>query len=126
MSRSQSLVARPTSTSRMPVAKGSSVPAWPILVPLGRRYLMMVTALAEDMPAGLSRLRMPFIAAAGYRTDVAAGYCRAGNSFYTATHGKELQARLASGYVDRAAAGGGVCGADDDAAKQPAGGLGLP
>src|SRR4051812_494252 len=63
ISRSHDFVALPTSNSSTPVANGSRVPAWPILVPRGSRRFTAATARAEDIPAGLSRLMMPSMVA---------------------------------------------------------------
>ena len=54
ISSSHRLVARPTSTSNTPVANESSVPAWPTLVPRGKRVFTRPTTRAEVIPAGLS------------------------------------------------------------------------
>src|SRR4051812_17864434 len=56
---SQSLVARPTRISSTPVANGSSVPAWPTLVPRGSNRFTIATTRAEESPGGLSTLRIP-------------------------------------------------------------------
>src|SRR3954471_9909099 len=53
-------VARPTSSTRSPVAKGSSVPPWPILrVPTARRAT--ATASCDVRPAGLSTSSTPSV-----------------------------------------------------------------
>src|SRR3954447_16707597 len=54
----------PTRTSRSPVAKGSSVPAWPTLVPRGYSRRTVATMSCEVFPAGLSMRRMPSLRAA--------------------------------------------------------------
>src|SRR5262249_54310366 len=57
-----SRVAQPTHTTRTPLARGSSVPAWPTrLVPAQRTA--MSTTRREVMPTGLLRLRRPTMAA---------------------------------------------------------------
>src|SRR2546425_12021794 len=53
-------VAWPTSTSSRPVAKGSSVPAWPTLAPRARGTLRMrSTTSCEVMPAGFATRSTP-------------------------------------------------------------------
>src|SRR5262249_12855603 len=52
-----SLVALPDNTSRSPVAKGSSVPAWPVRAPVMRR--ICATIANDDGPAGLSTSATP-------------------------------------------------------------------
>jgi len=58
---SHSFVALPTSTTSTPVAKGSSVPAWPTFVPRGSRRFTRSTTRADVRPAGLSITITPLI-----------------------------------------------------------------
>src|SRR6185503_15288261 len=50
------------SRSSTPVAKGSSVPAWPIFTPRGSSRFTFATAAAEEIPAGLFKFKTPSIA----------------------------------------------------------------
>src|SRR4051795_5276879 len=52
-------VARPARTSSSPVAKGSSVPAWPTFIPRPRPRRTPATMSWEVFPAGLSMRRIP-------------------------------------------------------------------
>src|SRR3954470_9158907 len=52
------LVASPNAIGRMPVASGSSVPAWPTLAALKMRRTLP-TAAADERPSGLSRTSQP-------------------------------------------------------------------
>src|SRR4051812_38530726 len=58
-------VARPSRTSRTPVANGSSVPAWPTLTALRppRSRRMRATTSCDVTPAGLSTTRTPDVPA---------------------------------------------------------------
>src|SRR5436305_3098248 len=62
--RPQSLVASPSAIGSTPLARGSSVPPWPILVlgsPASRsRRLTALTAVVEPSPTGLSRMIQPW------------------------------------------------------------------
>ena len=53
-----SLVATPTQTIKMPLASGSSVPAWPTLT-RGKQAATWFTSSREVGPLGLSRTMIP-------------------------------------------------------------------